>query len=192
MTTLLSIDWDWVTGDCCPCQHGCCGWCDPPPHGGPRRGEARLALVGRDERLAILRSLAHTGKGGHLWVAECHADILRVVKPHMTTRIVHLDAHGDDYPYVGLCCGSWVRFLPSGTEAAVPQDGLPGLEWHDVFVCQSSPWTPSELDDDLWDLVSHLSDMLGREPRFVGHRRGDQERAWGCAQKRGSRTETRP
>lgn len=178
MTTLLSIDWDWVTGDCAGTTHGCCGWCAPSLRKWSR-GNDKFVTAGWVERLEALREMTPVDLGGNLWVAECHADILRVVNPKDTTNIIHLDSHLDDAEWCALSCGSWRTFLPS-TIDVVPTErlDLAKCEFHDVFVCQSSPWVPSELDRFLWDLISHLADVLGRDPEFIGHRRMAQVRAY--------------
>jgi hypothetical protein len=143
--------------------------------------------------------MAPVEPGGNLWVAECHADILRVVNPDNMTDIIHLDSHSDDAQWCALSCGSWRTFLPDGIEVTAPaarrithrpvtvgnpHAGLAKLTFHDVFVCQSSPWTPSSMDHLLWDLVSHLTNLLGRDPEFIGHRRTAQMRAWNQAKRK--------
>jgi len=187
MTTLLSIDWDWVTGDCSDIQHGCCGWCTPSPRR-HSRGSDQFVKSGWIERLEALRALVPSKHGGNLWVAECHADILRVVNPDETTDIIHLDSHLDDANWCVLSCGSWRTFLPTGIEVAMPQQAdLKELAFKDVFVCQSSPWTPSGLDKFLWSLIRRLADILGRDPIFIGHRRMVQMRAYQQTNQKGDR-----
>jgi hypothetical protein len=186
MTTLLSIDWDWVTGDCADGdQHGCCGWCAPAPRK-LARGAIKLVRAGWIERLETLRSIAPVDPGGRFHVAECHADILRVVDPQDTTTIIHLDSHLDDADWFGLSCGSWRTFLPRDVEVVTESKAgdLSKLSVHDVFVCQSSPWTPASMDRFMWDLIIHLSNVVGNDPEFIGHRRMAQIRAWEQARRR--------
>src|SRR5574343_338272 len=171
MTALLSIDWDWVTGDPADGQHGCCGWCSPTLRK-LSRGSAKLAAGGWIGRLEALRAMTPVDPGGNLWVAECHADILRVVNPDETTEIIHLDSHLDDANWCALSCGSWRTFLPAGIEMLMPKlADLKDLSFHYIFVCQSSPWTPASMDKFLWDLVEHLVGLVGNNPVFVGYRR---------------------
>lgn len=177
--TLLSIDWDWVTGDCADLSgHGCCGWCAPSPRK-VSRGITKLVAEGWWSRLESLRAISPADMGGGLWVAECHADILRIVMPDEEANILHLDSHMDDADWFGLSCGSWRTFLPQGTTVeAIGTDQLGKKEFHDVFVCQSSPWTPASMDKFFWGLVQHLSEVMGRDPEFIGHRRMALMRAW--------------
>ncbi len=194
MTTLLSIDWDWVTGDCADSENICCGWCEPMPRTRLGRGTMKHIDKRWREKLALLRSLSPVDPGGRFHVAECHADILRAVKANDTRRILHLDSHLDDADWIGLCCGSWRTFLPSSIEV-VPTErvDLARCEFHDVFICQLSPWTPASLDRHLWALVDHMADAVGRDPEFIGHARDRQVRTFEQAmRKRGNQaTEAR-
>lgn len=207
MTTLLSIDWDWVTGDCADGKHGCCGWCAPSQRKFSR-GSDRLVAPGWVDRLEALYAMAPVEPGGNLWIAECHADILRVVDPDDMTDIIHLDSHLDDADWCALSCGSWRTFLPVGIGVTMPaakrgghrpvtvgnpHADLAKLAFHDVFVCQSSPWTPSSMDHLLWDLVGHLVVLMGHNPGFIGHRRMAQARAWDQARRKAKpEVEARP
>lgn len=175
---ILSIDWDWVTGDCADGNHGCCGWCAPTPQK-LVRGAARLVKSGWIERLEQLRTISPIDTGGGFWVAECHADILRIVKPSDETHILHLDSHMDDGNWCGLSCGSWRTFLPKGTTSAlISGKELAKERFYDVFICQSSPWTPASLDAMLWDLIQHFSEVMGKDPEFIGHKRMSLMRIW--------------
>lgn len=177
MSNLLSIDWDWVTGDCSDrMNHGCCGWCDPPPWN-LARGVCN-PHNGWEKRIKSLQAL--TFHDGRLYVAECHADILRIVDSTSMDCILHLDSHYDDSGAM-LCCGSWVSFLPKRvkTKRFRKSDELPSdLLFSDVFICHSAPWTPPALDDFFWGLVKMVSDRMGTDPEFIGHERQSMMKAW--------------
>jgi len=175
---LLSIDWDWVTGDCSPSgQDACCGWCDDPLRPLRGRGIERYIERGWDARLQRILDAIMQQRSGHerLWVAECHADILRVVNPSAMEEIVHLDYHGDDDKWCQLCCGTWRTFLPSNVRVKRTLD--PGDSFRDIFICLSSPWTPVEMDKEFWDMVSTISGLTIR-PEFIGHRKHELKKAW--------------
>jgi len=188
---ILSIDWDWVTGDCADDPgHGCCGWCAPPPRK-LSRGVVKKVKEGWLTRLEQLRKARPVDLGGGFWVAECHADILRIVRPDEEAHILHLDSHMDDADWFGLSCGSWRTFLPRGTTTeSIGMEQLTKEHFHDVFICQSSPWTPASMDKFFWDLVHHLSEITGSDPEFIGHRRMALVRAW-TQLERGREAETR-
>jgi hypothetical protein len=168
---LVSIDWDWVTGDCSSVEgHGCCGWCANPPRD-EDHGLGESLAKGWEGRLDILHRIKPVDGYGHLWVVECHADILRIVDPSAIDRIIHLDSHMDDADWFGLSCGSWRTFLPKGIDSHLStMEELAEARFRNVFVCKSSPWTPREMDSLLWDLVLHLSKAVGSGPEFIGHR----------------------
>jgi hypothetical protein len=175
---ILSIDWDWITGDCADDSHGWCGWCTPPSRK-LSRGSPKLVAKGWLTRLEMIRQATPVDPGGNLWVAECHADILRMVRPDEETEIIHLDSHLDDADFCGLSCGSWRTFLPKGTTSIwASSEEAVKANFHDVFICQSSPWTPASMDKFFWDLVYHFSTIMGVDPEFIGHRRMAMMRAW--------------
>jgi len=177
-SVLLSIDWDWVTGDCSVGQHGCCGWCSHP-HNKMSRGSERHLNPNWSRRLELLLKLKPSGSEARLWVAECHADILSIVEPERMLGIIHKDSHTDNESWFGLCCGSWRTFLPSRVKSYdCSDDELKGAAFHDVFVCLSSPWTPPSFDVEFWCLIRSLSDACGRDPVFIGHRHTALERSW--------------
>lgn len=117
MTVLLSIDWDFITGDCCEHDHDCCGWCNPTPSYRKVGGRGAYELLRKDwnKRFNDILNLS-CDSGGMLWVSECHADILTVVNPSDHFEIYHFDSHSDDSDRIGLCCGSWQSFLPKNTK----------------------------------------------------------------------------
>jgi hypothetical protein len=130
-------------------------------------------------RLEQLRTITPIDFGGRLWVAECHADILRIIKPDEETNIIHMDSHIDNADWCGLSCGSWRTFLPKGTTVSWATGAeLVKDHFHDVFICLSSPWTPPSLDKMFWDLVRHFSEIMSVNPEFIGHKRMVLMRTW--------------
>jgi hypothetical protein len=186
--TLLSIDWDWVTGDCCSrCEHSCCGWCKPcQGKSQDERGSYENLYTGWHDRIKKLKSLRYLE--GNLWVAECHADILITLHPGIIGTIIHLDSHRDDEDRMSLCCGSWRNYLPKTIEVITKLDS--DTRFHDVFVCKSSPWTPKRLDRNFYELISYISDAMNIYPEFVGHKYIELEKEWDKFEK-GYKYETR-
>jgi hypothetical protein len=177
---LLSVDWDWVTGDCSdPVSNGCCGWCDRPMCVPGRGSDSQLSKEWL-ARKSILMGMKPSGADGHVHVAECHADILRVVDPRRTGEVIHLDSHMDDGDFFPLNCGSWRTFMPGSIVVRTPfnGEGLESLVFHDVFMCLSSPWTPSSKDGVFWEVVRHMAYAAGRDPEFIGHKSDAMRRAW--------------
>lgn len=177
---LLSIDWDWITGDCsCGGQDSCCGWCDDPFRPLNGRGIERRVRSGWNDRLQeVLQAVRQSAEGGsaqRFWVAECHADILRVVSPSIVREIVHLDYHDDNDPWCQLCCGTWRTFLPKRVNVTTALEF--GTRFCSIFTCLSSPWTPAELDKEFWAMVKDIS-ILTMNPEFIGHRKRELKEAW--------------
>lgn len=120
--TVLSLDWDWVTGDCARGRmcHYHCGWCKAHgqkllhdnPHFGrgamPKKTEERNAAGKRFsafiEMLRRLQRFVPRRIGGPVYVADCHADIIEVLP--INSLVWTIDAHHDngDTP---LHCGCW-------------------------------------------------------------------------------------
>lgn len=193
---LLSIDWDWVTGDCADFRnggsHGCCGWCTPTPRALSRGNKRFLNPDWKSDLNRLYKITPEVNKysKSNLWVAECHADILRIVEPD-TTYIIHLDSHSDDNASFPLCCGSWRVFLPEGIVVLSEAEDLTKIIFSDIFVCHSSPWTPPSLDPMFWDLIAHLTGIMAREPEFIGHKRSDLKHQWDTYIKWSERNEQR-
>lgn len=119
---ILSLDWDWVTGDCSLKQRRRfhCGWCEayglsalgPLGRGAKIRKADRGAVETRcAEFMQMLRRLqGYTPSRirGPVYVAECHADIVGVIP--VGADVWTLDAHTDcgDLP---LSCGSWETLI---------------------------------------------------------------------------------
>ena len=108
-----------------------------------------------------------------IYVAECHASIIKVAKLlDRIPTVVDFDAHFDNYTHWGsyLHCGNWIRFLRElgGTVDAKPQK-LPRIDV--VFVCKSSPWTPKSMDVEFFKLIKHFARKSRTYPIFVGHKK---------------------
>lgn len=153
---VLSLDWDWVTGDCANHRmcHAHCGWCDA--HGvngirmGPRKGRGRsirrkLHKAAVEDRYWDFIGMLHRLQNfnprriqGPVFVAECHADIMNILS--MGTDVWTLDAHHDCNSGTGLHCGSWesiaqsihckIHRLGYHTEVVDTICGLPVTTWH--------------------------------------------------------------
>jgi len=175
MTTMLSIDWDYVTSDCSFLGHSCCGWCKRLPRA-CGRGDAveyQPKFSAWRKRLAVVYGLK-VKRNAPIVVAECHADIMVPIKRGKYEGelcIYDFDAHCDSYDCGRLCCGSWINYAervgPTVTigPPVVDQIGMADV----VFLCRSSPWTPAEMDGEFYRLVRRFSEKANRWPRFIGH-----------------------
>ena len=141
---ILSLDWDWVTGDCTKgLLHSHCGWCvaqglPPPPDRGTRRGVYekgdRIAI---DKRFSNFMRMLHRLQDfvprriqGPVFVAECHADIVDIIP--VNADIWTLDAHMDNVE-LPLHCGSW-ETLVKELHGRVHRMGVQST-LYDVSVC---------------------------------------------------------
>jgi hypothetical protein len=158
-------------------------------------GYHRFLNLGWEKRLKKLKESLDACNNGpvRVWVAECHADIVRIVSCYgdRHKRIIHMDYHSDDYQWDGLCCGSWRYYIPSGihVEYYSPDDFPSNLECTDVFICRSSPWTPPALDDFFWGLVHHISRKMTVVPKMIGHRNEELQHEWERAKEKQPRLE---
>jgi hypothetical protein len=132
--------------------------------------DARICKV-----LDAISSPKDTKFSPHLWVAECHADILRIVEPYSMGQIIHLDSHDDNENWSPLCCGTWRVFLPKSVEVKVSLES--GERIDSIFTCLSSPWTPAEFDKEFWSMVEQISRKT-MHPEFIGHRKCELKDAW--------------
>ncbi len=177
MRRVLSLDWDYFTGDCSD-KGACCGWsCS---HSDDRGRGDKNVLYGFEYRVRNPHARAHNLLEHPftirtLVVAECHASILAHLKPG--DIITHLDWHLDESPYdYSLDCGNWVNYakkrLP-GIQFRYHQNHPPVQyqEHYDLeFVCKSSPWTPPEYDKLLHQFVDKLALRCPTGIRWYGHR----------------------
>lgn len=124
---VLSLDWDWFTGDRGD-GDGCCGWscsysnnrgrgtidCEPPE----TESDEGIPIIPRSVSLRTCAILQDVQRVGVLVVAECHGSLAALIQDG--DEIHHLDAHHDgaeydpngDYPREGrVTCGNWVTVV---------------------------------------------------------------------------------
>lgn len=190
VNTAISLDWDFVTGDCVN-DSAHCGFCANAIEGGiGKRGFSADLYKGWKGRFTELRNLPYP-VGVPFYVAECHADIFGVLRAPIGDQldIFDFDAHYDHYPHEErfLSCGNWIAYAKRLYDARVMSRVYDGAKEADleqfntklqqaygninlVFLCKSSPWTPEKLDKRFYELVGHISNETGGPPIFIGHR----------------------
>lgn len=170
---LLSIDWDYVTGDCSVEYSG-----DPHPHCGYCKGyygskgrghEKHLDSIWEEKEEKLLKLRMYSGTP--LFVAECHANIMDLLEYYgECPEVFDYDAHRDKYDRdYFVHCGNWIHHLEQlggqvfARPRVIKKVGA-------VFICHSSPWTPRSMDNAFFQFVHKVACKLQVEPRFIGHR----------------------
>lgn len=163
---ILSIDWDYITGDCSCNSHAHCGYC-LNIRTSKRRGEANRVQPCWQKIKANLLKKNFSSKVP-IYVAECHADIMKLVNEH-GVEVLDFDSHYDNYDEEELRCGNWIYHLElqGGSVQVRPDD----VSSDAVFICRSAPWTPDHMDKEFYNFVRVVSDKVGSVPIFIGHRK---------------------
>jgi hypothetical protein len=163
---LLSIDWDYVTGDCIVADGTHCGYC-----GFPDRTRGGSIQWGWEERLSKLKKF-QIPRSCPIYVAECHASIMEAIKilssvPH----VIDFDTHFDSYDKEGYVhCGNWVYHLRNLGGSVDSRPTAPVTKNASmVFICKSSPWTPKESDVEFFQLIKSFARKSRTKPIFIGH-----------------------
>ena len=172
MENILSIDWDYVTGDCSMGNDGHCGFCY-------NKEEYRKVKISPERywrsRYSKLKKIK-IKEGIPIYVAECHASIMEVIKNDAYT-VFDFDYHYDDYIcYLNtLHCGNWIKFLNNngGKVICKPNDVY---SLSSIFICKSSPWTPKKMDSWFNTLILHIASKSLMAPIFIGHKANELER----------------
>ena len=188
---ILSLDWDWFTGDCSD-EGGCCGWsCGWAADARNRGNTTPEDELPRNPHCRTATLLKHPFTIGTLIVAECHASIVA----HLQAEdcITHLDYHSDEGPKGNfdadgknkLRCGNWVTYAKErhpDVKVAYYFNHPPinyATHYDVVFICKSSPWTPPRYDGVLHKLIHDLSGRAGMV-KWYGHRGGELRREHRC------------
>jgi len=166
MRKILSIDWDYVTGDCGISSDGHCGFCYD-------KEEFRKVKLSPEvrwrSRYKKLKNLS-IKEGTPLYVAECHASIMEIIQ-HNAYTVFDFDYHYDNYTcYIDeLHCGNWIKFLNrNGGRVICCPDDIENL--NSIFICKSSPWTPKKMDRWFFMLVLDIASKCLMAPNFIGHK----------------------
>jgi hypothetical protein len=172
-TYILSLDWDYVTGDCQGSKRYCCGFCDKynSSLGIRVRGRGEAEHMRRDwkKRFEQLKNIP-INFGTPVYVSECHASIIEAAEEYYSPyEVMDFDSHYDKYSDGKLCCGNWIYHLERLGGFAIK---TPKIEWVDaVFLCRSAPWTPRSMDRRFYELVRNYCIRAETEPEFIGHMR---------------------
>ena len=170
---LLSIDWDYVTGDCQEFHTRCCGFCKESdgfyPSNNKKRGEVESIRLDWNKKLKELKEIPVEFKTP-IYVAECHASIMEVVNAHSGPyEVMDFDAHYDRYRDGILCCGNWIYHVERLNGIVMKTPKVKCVDA--VFFCRSSPWTPQNMDGKFYELIYNYCSRAKVEPRFIGHMR---------------------
>lgn len=174
-TYILSLDWDYVTGNCQPAVGGtCCGYCGKGStqyrNNLSKRGKNKGVSADWEKRFNRLKNI-QIEPDTDIYVAECHADIMQVIDNFYSPyEVMDFDYHYDRYVDGKLCCGNWIYHLErlGGHVVKKPFD----IKCVDaVFFCRSAPWTPKSMDERFHELVYRYCIKSGVEPEFIGHMR---------------------
>ena len=168
--TILSLDWEYVTGDCSKDPHGHCGFC--------RRADKRRGLEAERRHQTdwkpYLKRLKDIDivESCPIYVAECHASIISLLKIMSKPVVYDFDYHYDNYDFSQqLHCGNWIHHMhkKEGVIYIGPGASIPELDA--IFLCKSSPWSPKSMDGEFFRFVNYLEMKSKTEPIFIGHRK---------------------
>ena len=170
---ILSIDWDYVTGDCSDTSyyspHPHCGFCKDRYVARARGNKEHLDSIWKENELRLLGLRLY--KNTPIFVAECHANIIDVASKFDKWPLVYdYDAHFYRYDKSpNLHCGNWVYHLEclGGSVLRRPRSIK---KVGAVFICHSSPWTPRCMDEEFFRFIRKISEKTSK-PQFIGHRR---------------------
>lgn len=176
MTTWISFDLDWATGDCYT-GHSCAWQCDGC--GTDRgRGASVDSCYEPLEAFAVARNwLMSLNIIKPIIVRDCHAGVARLVSHG--DKIVNFDAHFDDERYLvandevhmsgtawqdygGLNCGNWVTFVRNHGVSVVQWTKLKLPRYRQpvrLFIAVSSPYTSPICDTMLLEMLTEMGDV---------------------------------
>jgi len=176
---IVSLDWDWVTGDTSD-GPSCCGMCNKMGFRTNRRGHPKSVYENWRDRFEEL-ILLPVPKKIPVYVAECHANIGEVFHKYKEPLVVDYDTHYDRYNSdLVIDCANWVVHLErwKGEYLKCGEWDWAGQRMDAVFICRSSPWTPKEMDQYFYELVWHLCFHTKTEPHFIGHMRKSMRKTY--------------
>jgi len=142
---------------------------DAPPMDVSRLG-CRVEVPSKETVMALIPPRTE------VYVAECHAEIVNLVKTlgRIQPIIVDLDHHIDDVrDGCRLNCSNWINKVPATYKRLVtfPLPRTPDI----TFLCKSTPYTPKEADR-YWDDFLKLLEERGATLKFFGWGGDDLQR----------------
>lgn len=153
---VLSIDWDFFTGDC-RSKHGCASclwkWCNDTQGSKAkklRRLNDKIVLDAKEAENSLKDIFAWS-----IWEPLTRSAFHK-------SELVVADCHGS--------IRSWIRHGPD----KVPQTNQIDL----IFFCLSRPYTPPMWDRWFYQAVSDLAAITKTKPRFFGLGAREMRRAW--------------
>lgn len=204
----LSLDWDYVVGDCMGAHIPYCGFCIEGGRAHYTVKDRRTSQNIREDMGARLQQVKRfqLAIGAPIWVAECHASIVSVLRRYKGSVLVrdydyHFDAEPSeewDYSYdwqgylvttrrtvhAPLHCANWVIYVKDlghhiqNYSAPDAKLSIPRSPFIGMFFCLSSPWTPGAQDKNFFALLQHFVALSGSRPRFIGHHREALQIQW--------------
>lgn len=177
---ILSIDWDYITGDCAKYDinyfHPHCGFCKDKTISNRRGKSDKLDVMWEEKEERILKLKISNAP---IFVAECHANILDLLNYCETPIIYDFDSHCDKYddlPFVH--CGNWIYHLTKiGGEVYYRPRKIGSIGA--IFICHSSPWTPRSMDENFFRFIKKISKKTKSEIKFIGHRKVSLRNGYG-------------
>lgn len=169
---ILSIDWDYVTGDCAFYYHHHCGFCQASSGINNRGNKNKLDVIWQEKQDRLLKLNLY--KDTPIFVAECHANIMDIIEYfNKIPQVFDYDSHCDNYDSSPvLHCGNWIYHLEKliGKPLVMSRPRTIGKVGA-IFICHSSPWTPRCMDEEFFKFINMIAEKTQADPRFIGHRK---------------------
>lgn len=176
---ILSIDWDYITGDCCnyiETYHSHCGYCKDIKEVNKRGIENKLNIDWRVKRdkLLNLDYINHS----KIFVAESHANIISLISNCKKPVVYDYDAHRDRYDtFQKVHCGNWIYHLEKlGGRVSFRPTNIKDVGA--IFICRSAPWTPKCMDNEFYIFIDELSVKTNSKVKFIGHKRTELKKEY--------------
>jgi hypothetical protein len=171
----VSLDIDWICGDCRTGTRYNCIWGCKDCEGSKRGRPNRKVKGNMPQNTKMLLNAFKKFKFTKVIVRECHASIYKFLGKG--DQVLNIDYHTDDYDYdVALHCGNWVNKAKKGKKVFVWQnafeedpanvlDEILGYkdceDWrkqsHKLFICTSSNYTHPSVDKYYEQILQSLT-----------------------------------
>lgn len=171
---VYSIDWDWFTGAAWNvyCDSTLCGFpkCEKPPKNPATRTLKKFDRRNTIDRIITFFDQARFSSDAVLFVAENHASIYRLIRKD--DRIYDWDSHVDQSPISRkhVNCSDWRTRAEDVKGARCLNRNQPRGMCKPadlVFLCKSSPWTPSCEDLNFCHFAGRLANLC-HGIQFIG------------------------
>ena len=166
MTYWISLDWDFITGDCrVPKQANRCtsNCCDCSDTGVIGRGDNQVGFATWQERLDITSAVIKDLHISNCVVRDNHGEIMQFIK--RGDIVYNYDYHTDDYDsdlQSPVSCWNWVNYCEKQDIKVYNCYTLEELKLlsksrkYRMFVAWSVPYTRSDLDGHLFRFLMNM------------------------------------